>query len=112
VSEARRWAAGRAARAWIEGPYFPRQLRDFLLLWMVFKAANVATAVIAGVPPLGLRPATELAALAFECLGLFVFLRRAHETVPTANLGLSLPLVLAPFAVLHTILALLLAAFA
>lgn len=112
MSDARRWDPSRAARVWLTGPFFPRQLRDFLLLWTVFKALNVATAIQAGLPPVGFRPATEAAALGFECLGLFVFLRRARELVPAANAGIGLGLLLLPFAMLHVVLGLILAALA
>jgi hypothetical protein len=112
VSARRRWTVRRAAWVWLTGPYFPRQLRDFVLLWAVFKGVNIVTAIRAGVPPLGFRPATEVVALGFECAALLVFARRARELVPAANAGMSVPLLLLPFAVLHTALGLVLTAFA
>lgn len=104
-----RWRLDRAARAWLAGPYFPRQLRDFLLIWSVLKTVNTATAIQAGLAPLDFRPMTEFAALGLECLALLVFTSRAREIVPAANLGVSRPLLLLPFVALHAALGLLLA---
>jgi hypothetical protein len=101
-----RWRVGHAVRVWLTGPYFLWHLRDFVLLWMIFKGINMATAVIAGVSPLGFRPASEVAALGFECLALSVFTLRDQEIVPAANVGVSVPLLLLPFAALHAVLSL------
>lgn len=102
----------RALRAWLSSRLFARQLADFVLLWMVFKGANGFTAVQAGLSPLGFRPGSEAGALTFECLALLVFMRRQRETLLLASLGLDLPLVLLPFALLHTILSLAVSALA
>lgn len=110
MTGARRWSPARAVSAWLTSPLFARQLGDFLLLWIVFKGANAATAVRAGLPPLAFRPGSEAAALGFECLALLVFLRRAREPVLLANLGLGRVTVLLPFAALHAALSLGLAA--
>lgn len=107
-----RWRPGRALRAWLSSPLFARQLADFLLLWLVFKGANGYTAVKAGLSPLGFRPGTEAVALTFECLALLVFMRRHRETLLLASLGLDLPLILLPFALLHTTLSLAVSALA
>ncbi|HMA41988.1 MAG TPA: hypothetical protein VKP10_18125 [Gemmatimonadales bacterium] len=111
-SRENRWQLGRALRAWLSSRLFARQLADFLLLWLVFKGANGFTAIKAGLSPLGFRPGTEAVALTFECLALFVFMRRDRETLLLASLGLDLPLILLPFALLHTTLSLALSAFA
>lgn len=112
VSPERRWSGTRALRAWIRSPLFAHELRDFLLLWVVVKGVNAVTAAQAGLPPFAFRPATEAAALAVECVGVWVFTRRAREHVLLANLGIGLPLFLAPFTVLHLTLGLILAAAA
>lgn len=106
MSGARRWHLKRALQAWLASRLFARQLADFLLLWIVFKAANAYTAAAAGLPLLAFRPGTEAVALAFECVALLGFMRRHRETLLLASLGLDLPLVLAPFALLHTFLSL------
>ncbi|MGH7614296.1 MAG: hypothetical protein ACREMW_09705 [Gemmatimonadales bacterium] len=93
-----------AAFAWVTSPLFARQAVDFTLLWLVLKAANAMTAMKAGLPPLEFRPGVEAGALAFECVALLVFMRRAREDVLLANLGLGVPVVLLPFAVLHILL--------
>jgi hypothetical protein len=107
-----RWHPGRAIRAWISSRLFARQLADFVLLWLVFKGANGFTAVRAGLSPLGFRPGTEAVALAFECAALLVFMRRHRETLLLASLGLDVPVILLPFALLHTTLSLAASAFA
>ena len=112
MSPERRWSGTRALRAWIRSPLFAHELRDFLLLWLVVKSANAGTAVHAGLPPLAFRPATEAAALAIECVGFWVFARRAQEHVLLANMGIGVPLLLAPFSALHVALGVLLAAAA
>ncbi len=89
-----------------------RQLGDFLLLWVVFKAANAATAANAGLALLAFHPWAEAAALGFECVALLAFLRRARESVLMANLGLDVPLVLLPFCLLHVAMSLTVAALA
>jgi hypothetical protein len=111
-SHENRWQPGRVLRAWLSSRLFARQLVDFLLLWLVFKGANGFTAVRAGLSPLGFRPGTEAVALTFECLALLVFMRRHRETLLLASLGLDLPLILLPFALLHTTLSLALSALA
>lgn len=108
----RPWRLGRALRAWLSSRLFARQVADFVLLWLVFKGANGFTAVNAGLSPLGFRPGTEAVALTFECLALLVFMRRQRETLLLASLGLELPLILLPFALLHATLSLGLSALA
>jgi hypothetical protein len=112
VSADRTWSAGRAVRAWLTSRLFARQLIDFLLLWMAFKAVNAGTALNAGLAPLAFRPWAEAAALGFECGALLVFLRGARERVLLANLGLDVPLVLLPFFLLHVAMSLGVAALA
>ena len=108
----RPWRLDRALRSWLSSRLFARQLVDFLLLWLAFKGANGFTAVRARLSPLGFRPGTEAVALTFECLALLVFMRRHRETLLLASLGLDLPLILLPFALLHTTLSLALSALA
>ena len=108
----RRWSPARAISAWLTSVLFARQLGDFLLLWLVLKGANAFTAVRAGLPPLAFRPGAEAVALAFECLALLAFQRRNREDLLLASLGLGRPLVLLPFALVHTGLSLATAALA
>lgn len=112
MSAERRWHAGRALDAWLSSRLFARQFVDFVLLWIVFKAGNAYTAHYAGVPLFAFRPGTETAALAFECLALLGFMRRHREDLLLASLGLDLPLVLLPFALVHVSLSLATAALA
>ena len=93
-----------AVRAWLASSLFSRQAVDFALLWLVLKGANAMSAAKVGLAPLGFRPSVEAGALAFECFALLVFIRRAREDVLLANLGLGVPLVLFPFALLHILL--------
>lgn len=93
-----------AVRAWLASPLFSRQAVDFVLLWLVLKGANAMSAAKAGLTPLGFRLGVEAGALAFECFALLVFMRRAREDVLLANLGLGVPVVLLPFALLHILL--------
>jgi len=93
-----------AVRAWLASPLFSRQAVDFALLWLVLKGANAMAAAQVGLTPLGFRPGAEAGALAFEWFALLVFMRRAREDVLLANLGLGVPVVLLPFALLHILL--------
>lgn len=99
-----------AVRAWLASPLFSRQAVDFALLWLVLKSANALGAARVGLAPLGFRPGVEAGALAFECFALLVFMRRAREDVLLANLGLGVPVVLLPFALLHILLSVVVAA--
>jgi hypothetical protein len=110
VTSRRRWSPARAISAWLTSQLFARQLIDFLLLWMVFKGANAFAAMRAGLPLLAFRPGTEAVAFAFECLAFLVFLRHDREDLLLASLGLGRPLVLLPFALVHTGLSLAVAA--
>ena len=110
MNTAREWRKTQAIRAWLRSPLFVVELRDFLLLWVVVKGANALTALQIGLPALGFRPATEAVALAIECVGLWVFTRRAREHLVLANLGIGLPLFLIPFTTLHLAFGLALAA--
>jgi hypothetical protein len=73
----------------------------FLLLWVAGKAANAVTAGTLHLPPLGFRPATELAACAAEVFVLWAFIRRGNEDVLLGNLGVDRRTALGPLALLH-----------
>jgi hypothetical protein len=62
------------------------------------------TAVIAVLPPLAFRPGTELVVCAFELIALRAFIRRTNEDILIGNLGLSLPVALAPLVLVHVAL--------
>jgi hypothetical protein len=91
---------------------FRSYLRRFLLLWVVGKIANAATAAVVALPPLAFRPGTELVVCAFELAVLIAFIRRAHEDILLGNLGLRLPVALAPLVLIHLALSLALSLFA
>jgi hypothetical protein len=86
---------------WLSTALFRSYLRRFTLLWVVGKIANAATAAVVKLPPLAFRPGTELVVCAFELAVLVVFIRRAHEDILLGNLGLRLPVALAPLVLLH-----------
>lgn len=98
--------------AWLRSRLFRSYLRRFTLLWIVGKIANAATAAFVNLPPLAFRPGTELVVCAFELAVLVVFIRRAHEDILLGNLGLRLPVVLAPLVLVHVALSLALSLFA
>ena len=99
---------------WLRSRLFRSYLRRFTLLWIAGKIANAATATAAVVnlPPFAFRPGTELVVCAFELAVLVAFIRRAHEDILLGNLGLRLPVVLAPLVLVHVALSLALSRFA
>ena len=97
---------------WLRSALFRSYLRRFLLLWVAGKIANVATAAVVGLPPFAFRPGTELVVCAFELAVLVAFIRRANEDILLGNLGLRLPVALAPLVLVHFALSLALSLFA
>lgn len=87
-------------------------LRSFLLLWLVGKIANAATAAYVGLSPFAFRSGSELVVCAAELAILAIFIRRAGEDALLGNLGISWAQLLAPFAALHVLLSAALAALA
>jgi len=85
---------------------FRSYVRRFLVLWIAGKIANAATAAFLKLPPLAFRPGTELVVCAFEVAVLVAFIRRANEDILLGNIGLRLPVALAPLVVLHLALSL------
>ena len=76
------------------------------MLWVVGKIANAVTAVVVKLPPLAFRPGTELVVCAFELAVLVAFIRRTNEDILLGNIGLRLPVALAPLVVVHFTLSL------
>ena len=97
---------------WLRSRLFQSYLRRFLVLWIAGKIANTVTASIVKLPPLAFRPGTELIVCAFEVAVLVAFIRRANEDILLGNLGLRLPVALAPLVVVHGALSLVLSQFA
>jgi hypothetical protein len=91
---------------WLRSRLFRSYLRRFTLLWVVGKIANAATAAAVKLSPLAFRPGTELVVLAFELAVLVAFIRRANEDILLGNLGLRLPVALAPLVLVHLALSL------
>ena len=91
---------------WLSSALFRAYLRRFMLLWVVGKVANAATAASVKLPPLAFRPATEIVVCVFELAILVAFLRRANEDILLGNLGLRLAVVLAPLVLVHVALSL------
>ncbi len=91
---------------WLRSRLFRSYLRRFTLLWIAGKIANAVTAAVLKLPPLAFRPGTELVVLAFELAVLVAFIRRAHEDILLGNLGLRLPVALAPLVLVHLALSL------
>ena len=89
---------------WLRTSLFRSYARRFVLLWIAGKIANAATAAYARLPPLDFRLGTEIVICAFELGALVIIIRRAHEDTLLGNLGLSLPVVLAPLVGLHFLL--------
>jgi len=87
---------------WLTSALFRSYLRRFILLWIVGKVANAATAAVVGLPPLAFRPGTELVVCALELAVLVAFVRRANEGI----LRLRLPVALAPLVLVHVALSL------
>lgn len=96
---------------WLASRLFRSYLRRFTLLWIVGKIANGATAASIKLPPLALRPGTELVVCAFELAILIAFIKRANEDILLGNLGLRLGAALAPLVLVHFALSLALAVF-
>ena len=92
--------------SWLKSSLFRAYLRRFLLLWVVGKVANAGTAAVIKLPPLAFRPGTELVICAFELAVLVAFIRRANEDILLGNLGIRLPVALAPLVALHFALSL------
>ena len=92
--------------SWLKSSLFRAYLRRFLLLWVVGKVANAGTAAVVKLPPLAFRPGTELVICAFELAVLVAFIRRANEDILLGNLGIRLPVALAPLVALHFALSL------
>jgi hypothetical protein len=88
-------------RLWLSSALFRSYLRRFILLWIAGKIANAGTAAVAELPPLGFRPGTELVVCALELAILVAFIRRANEDILLGNVGLRLPVALAPLVLLH-----------
>ena len=97
---------------WLRSRLFRAYLRRFLLLWIAGKIANAVTAYIVKLPPLAFRPGTELVVCAFELAVLVAFIRRANEDILLGNIGLRLPVALAPLVAVHFALSLTLSLFA
>ena len=91
---------------WLRSALFRSYLRRFLLLWIAGKIANAATAAFLKLPPLAFRPGTELVVCAFELAVLVALIRRADEDILLGNLGLRLPVALAPLVLIHFALSL------
>ena len=91
---------------WLTSALFRSYLRRFILLWIVGKVANAATAAVVGLPPLAFRPGTELVVCALELAVLVAFVRRANEGILLGNLRLRLPVALAPLVLVHVALSL------
>ncbi len=97
---------------WLTSALFQSYLRRFILLWIVGKVANAATAAVVGLPPLAFRPGTELVMCAVELFILIAFIRRANEDILLGNLRLLLPVALAPLVLVHLALSLATSLFA
>ena len=97
---------------WLASRLFRSYLRRFLLLWVVGKVANVATAASVTLPPLAFRPGTELVVCAFELAILAAFIQRSNEDILLGNLGVRLWVALAPLVLVHSALSLALALLA
>jgi len=91
---------------WLTSRLFRSYVYRFWLLWVVGKIANATTAAVVDLPPLAFRPGTELVICAFELAVLIAFIRRAHEDILLGNLGMRLPIALAPLVLLHLVLSL------
>lgn len=91
---------------------FRSYARRFVLLWVVGKIANAATGAVVGLAPLACRPGAELVVCAFQLAVLVAFIRRAHEDILLGNLGLRLPVALAPLVLIHFALSLAMSLFA
>lgn len=91
---------------WLTSRLFRSYLYRFCLLWIAGKIANAATAAFLKLPPLAFRPGTELVVCAFEVAVLVAFIRRANEDILLGNIGLRLPVALAPLVFVHFVLSL------
>lgn len=95
-------------RHWLSSRLFRTYLAIFPLIWLLGKAANAFTAGYAGLPPLGFRPLPEIGACAIELFVLRAYLRRENQDILLANLGISIPAALAPLALVHLLLSIVL----
>jgi hypothetical protein len=91
-------------RLWLRSALFHAYLRRFVLLWIVGKIANAATARASDLPPFSFRPGTEIVTLAFELGVVVIFIRRSNEDILIGNLGVSVPAAVAPLAIVHVLL--------
>jgi hypothetical protein len=94
---------------WWHSRLFRSYLTVFPFLWALTKAANAFTASVAGIPPLGFRPFTEMVACAIELIVLATYIRRDNEDILIGNLGIPLLAALLPLVLIHVILSALLA---
>lgn len=94
---------------WVRSRLFRSYLWAFVLLWLVAKGAMAVGAVVADDPPLAFHPLGEALACAIELWVVALFIRRAHEDILLANLGLALGGALAPLVPVHAGLSLALA---
>lgn len=91
---------------WLRSRLFRSYLLRFTLLWIAGKIANAATASLVELPPFAFRSGTELVICTFELAVLVAFIRRANEDILLGNLGLRLPVALAPLVLVHLALSL------
>jgi hypothetical protein len=89
---------------WLTSRLFRSYLAVFPFIWILGKAANAFTAAQAGLPPYGFHFLTEVFVCVLELVVLATYLRRDNQDILLANLGLSLPVALAPLAALHFVL--------
>ena len=101
-----------AARApsltvWFRSRLFRSYLRAFILLWLVAKIAMIVGAVLYRAPLFAFHPFGEAVACAIELGLIALFVRGSHEDILLANLGWPLGTALAPLALVHLVLSLL-----
>ena len=92
---------------WLRSRLLRSYLRAFILLWLIAKVAMIAGAVLYHAPLFAFHPFGEAVACAVELWLIALFVRRSHEDILLANLGWPLGTVLAPLALVHFILSLL-----
>ena|SRR5713226_824777 len=97
---------------WLRSRLFRSYLRSFLLLWLLVKGANAFLAAYVGLPPFGFRLGSETLACLIELVALVTFVRRSHEDILLANLGLPFVTALAPLVPVHIALSLAVAGLA
>ncbi len=96
-------------RFWLGSALFRTYLRSFVVLWVVGKIANAATAAYVGLAPFAFRPASELVACTAALLVLSAFIRRAHTDILLGNVGVSFAAAFAPLVLAHCFLSAVLA---